>query len=141
MKKLIAVIGLCMMACIIPASAENTIGVAPGIGNGSEKCKKEHPSPEKIIARIDERLKKLEEHKAKAASNGKTEIVSAIQNLENALNNVKDAINVKDRDAVKTAKGQVKSAREALRNLIGKAKEHHAKDKNNDGNNGKPSNL
>ncbi|HBC86711.1 MAG TPA: hypothetical protein DCZ94_07145 [Lentisphaeria bacterium] len=113
MKKLIALIGVCMLAYITPASAETTGETETG--KNAAKCEGKRPSPEQIAAKIDERIKKLDEHKAKATSAGKTDIVNAIQGLEDALKNLKNA---KDKEAFKAAHEKVKAAREALKNAI-----------------------
>ncbi len=131
MKKLIAVIGICMLGYILPAAAETANGTTQGTETGNTGVAKRHFDPEKIAAKIDERIKKLEAHKAKAASAGKTDIVNAIQALEDALNNLKSAVNAKDKNAVKTAHEKVKAAREALKNALPekikeKIKEHRA---------------
>ncbi|HCE41964.1 MAG TPA: hypothetical protein DET40_00255 [Lentisphaeria bacterium] len=119
MKKLIAAaIGLCMIGYAIQTSAENTCGTENKAGNGPAKCEKNRPSPEQVAAKIDERLKKLEEHKTKASSAGKTDIVNAIQGLEDALKNLRQAASAKDKEKFKAAMEQVKTAREALKNLV-----------------------
>ncbi|MFZ2654510.1 MAG: hypothetical protein WAX69_06300 [Victivallales bacterium] len=129
MKKLIAVVGICMLGYILPAAAENSTSPeanAPSVQDGKRHC-----DPAQIVAKIDERLKKLEEHKAKATSNGKTDISNAVQGVIDALNNVKSAINAKDKAAGKAAREQLKTAREALKALIPeKVKERHANNKN-----------
>ena len=70
MKKLIALIGIIAIGYVLPAAAQEA-----GAGKGEGKCRggefgqREHKSPEQITARIAEQLKKLEEHKARAAEN------------------------------------------------------------------------
>ena len=73
---------------------------------------------EAIVNEQNERIKKLDEHKAKATSAGKTDIVNAIQGLEDALKNLKNSANAKDKEAFKAAHEKVKAAREALKNAI-----------------------
>ncbi len=119
MKKLIAAaIGLFILGYIIPASAGTTDEAAAGNCAGKGEVGKRKCNPEQIAAKIDERIKKLEEHKTKATEAGRSDIVNAIQALEDALKKAKEAINSKDKEAFKAAMEQRKTAAEALKKLI-----------------------
>lgn len=117
MKKFITLVVLCMMAYALPATAETASG-STGNAAGEVKGAKEHMTPEQRTAKIEERIKKLEEHKAKATSNGKTDIANAVQGLIDALNNLKGVVVSKNRDSIKSAIEQVKTARAALEKLV-----------------------
>ncbi len=117
MKKLITMIAVCMMAYVLPAAAETSSG-SVGTGAAEVKSKAERLTPEQRIAKIDERIKKLEEHKAKASSNGKADIANAVQGLIDALNNLKGVIGSQNKESIKGAAEQVKTARAALKELV-----------------------
>ena len=114
--KMITLIAVCMMASVIPALAEPPNG---STGNGTSEIKNlgERMTPEERITKIDERIKKLEEHKSRANSNGKTDIANAIQGMIDALNNLKGVIGTKNKDSIKSAIEQVKTARAALEKI------------------------
>ncbi|MFA6291725.1 MAG: hypothetical protein WC637_08085 [Victivallales bacterium] len=116
MKKLIITVAVCMMVSVLSAIAGTADGTAGG-GAGGIKGAEERLTPEQRTARIEERIKKLEEHKSKANSNGRTEVVSALQGMIDALNNLKGVIGSKDRESIKGAMEKVKTAREALMKL------------------------
>ena len=61
MKKLIAVVGICMLAYILPAAAENSTATASGTNATCAKGGKKHCDPAQIVAKIDEHIKKLEQ--------------------------------------------------------------------------------
>lgn len=112
--------GILMAFCV--SAEENT---STGTTSAStEKAVKQKFDPAKIISKIDARIQKLEEKKAKLTSAGKTEAVSAIDKLIASLNTLKTAVSAKDKTAVKAAREEVKTARAALKAL---KKEHHQK--------------
>ena len=113
MKKLITVIAICMMAYALPAAAESSKG-STATGTGEVKNTEKNMTPEQRVAKIEERIKKLEEHKARASGNGRTEVVSALQGMIDALNNLKGVAGSKDRESIKGAMEKVKTARAAL---------------------------
>ncbi len=134
MKKLITVFAICMMAYALPATAESSKG-STAKGTGEVKNTEKNMAPEQRIAKIEERIKKLEEHKAKATSMGKTDIADAVQNLIDALNNLKGVIGSKNRDSIKGAIEQVKTARSVLEKLMpAKAKGQCSKSGGNNAN-------
>ena len=75
------------------------------------------PGMQAILAKINEALSKRQDQEQKATSNGRTDIASAIQKIITDLNNMKTAINNKDKAAFKTANEQRKQDREALKAL------------------------
>jgi molecular chaperone DnaK (HSP70) len=127
MKKLITMVAVCMMASFLPVMAGTPKGTDGADGNKIKNAE-ERMTPEQRTAKIEEHIKRLEEHKARATSNGRTEVVNAIQGMIDALNNLKGVVGSKDRDSIKGAMEQVKTARVALQKLIPeKAKENRSK--------------
>jgi hypothetical protein len=130
MKKLIALTVICMAASVLPALAE-TADKPTAAGSGGIRGA-ENMSPEQREAKIDERIKKLEEHKARAVGNGKTEIANAIQGLIDAFKNLKSVMGSKNRESIRAAIEEIETARDALEKLVpGRAKERCSKGDNN----------
>jgi molecular chaperone DnaK (HSP70) len=125
MKKLITLIAVCMMASVLPALAETTNAAT---GQGGIKNARENMTPEQRTAKIEEHIKRLEEHKARATSNGRTELVNAIQGMIDALNKLKGVVGSKDKESIKNAMEQVRTAKAALEKVVPeKVRENRAK--------------
>ncbi|OGV48092.1 MAG: hypothetical protein A2X49_12835 [Lentisphaerae bacterium GWF2_52_8] len=121
MKKLLIVCTLTAgMAFGLYAADANTESVAATNDGNAVSKKHEKCSPEEILAQIEERTKKLEARKAKAESAGKTDVANAVQAVIDALNKMKAAISSKDKESIKAAHEQLKSARSTLRALCPK---------------------
>ena len=122
MKKLLAIIGICMIACITQAQTQtgSTLDSTPATPTANQsKSVKSHKQfdPQKILARIDKALTKRQAQEQKATANGKTDIAAAIEKVITDLNNMKTAIDNKDRAGFKTANQQRKQDRQALQAL------------------------
>ncbi len=120
MKKLTAIIGICLIACITQAQTAGTPDSTPATSTADQsksvKSKKQL-TPEERLANIDKRIAMRQAEAQKATSNGKTEIAAAIQKIITDLNNMKTAINSKDNAACKAANEQREKDREALKAL------------------------
>lgn len=133
MKKLTAIIGICLIAVFTQAqtttTADSKSATSTGIKSHSEKSHKQF-NPEEILAKINEALSKRQTQAQKATDNGRTDIAGAIQKIITDLNNMKTAMNNKDRAAFKAANEQRKQDREALQSLrkTGGQKNKHSKD-------------
>ena len=119
MKKLTAIIAICLIGCITQAQPStctaSTASVSTGKGQ-SEKGQKQF-DPQEILSKIDKALTERQAELQKATSNGRTDIANALQKIITDLNSMKTALNNKDRDAFKTANEQREKDREALESL------------------------
>ena len=114
MKKLTAIIGICLIACITQAQTAGTpvsTPTAPAADQSKSVKAKKHLTPEERLANIDKRIAKRQAQEQKATAKGKTDIAAAIQKIIVDLNNMKTAINNKDKAAFKTANEQRKQDR------------------------------
>ncbi len=130
MKKLTAIIGICMMACMTQAQTANSLGSTPAITTADQsQSVKSHKQfdPQKILAKIEEAITKRTAQEQKATANGKTDIAAAIQKIIMDLNNMKTAIDNKDRASFKTGNQQRKQDRQALKALRKANKAKNAK--------------
>jgi len=120
MKKLTAIIGICLIACITQAQTTSTpvsTPTAPAADQSKSVKAKKHLTPEERLARIDKWIARRQAQEQKATAKGKTDIAAAIEKIIVDLNNMKTAINNKDKAAFKTANKQRKQDREALKAL------------------------
>jgi len=119
MKKLTAIIAICLIGCITQAQPStctaSTASVSTAKGQ-SEKGQKQF-DPQEILSKIDKALTERQAELQKATGNGRTDIASALQKIITDLNNMKTALNNKDRAAFKTANEQRKQDRETLQSL------------------------
>ena len=121
MKKIAAVIGICLVASL--AQGQQTSGVD---STPSVKTHKHQDAPE-TLAEINAALAKRQAEEQEATSKGRTDIATAIQKIITDLNNMKTALGKNDTAAFKTANEQRKQdheALEALRKADGQGKKH-----------------
>jgi hypothetical protein len=139
MKKLSAIIGLCLIGCITQAQPSNGTGSASGSSteNKDQSVKSEkHCDPQEMLAKITETISKRQAEAEKATSNGRTDIAAAIQKIITDLNAMKTAINNKDKAAFKAADEQRQKDREALDALRKSDKANNPKGKSGHNGNG-----
>lgn len=123
MKKLTVIIGICLIACITQAQTASTPDSTPATpaADQSKSVKaKKHLTPEEKLASIDKRIAKRQAQEERATANGKKDIAAAIGKIITDLNNMKTAMNNKDKAACKAANEQRKKDREAF-NVLRKA--------------------
>lgn len=117
MKKLTAIIGMCLVGIILQAGSGAHAQAAPAPENGRSARAHRQFDPEKVLVRIQDALDKRQAQMQKATSMGRADIAAALQKLITDLNNMKAAVNSKDRDAFKAANEQRKADLEALQAL------------------------
>ena len=131
MKKIAAIIGICLIGSLAQAqqSTTNDADFSNSTSNQSAKSHKQH-DPQAILAEINKHLAKRQAEEQEATSKGRTDIAAAIQKIITDLNNMKTALNNKDMAALKTANEQRKQDREALESLRKADGQKHAKNGN-----------
>ncbi len=118
MKKLAAIIGMCLIGFAARAAITNDFEAAmsQAVGGQNEKGGK-HFDPAKLSALIQTHLEERQAELKKATANGHTDIAAALQKLITDLTNMQTALTNKDRAAFKAANEQRKADREALEQL------------------------
>lgn len=133
MKKLTAIIGICLIACATQAKTAGSCDSAPAssteIKSQSEKSQK-HFDPQEVLAKINSALSERQSEKQRASSEGRTDIASALDKIIADLNSMKTAINDKDKDAFKTANEQREKDRQALEALRKANRQENKHEKN-----------
>lgn len=122
MKKLVAIIGMCMIGFMARANNqdfEQSLSQALGNENGqaAQGQAVKQWDPEKLMACIEKHLAERQAEEKEAAGKGRTDIAAALQKLITDLTNMKAALEKKDKEAFKTANEQRKKDREALEEL------------------------
>ena len=118
MKKLTAIIAMCLIACITQAApSTGSTSTALTANQGQSVKSQKHCSPEEMLARIDKHIAMRQAEMQKATSKGHTDIASAIQKIITDLTNMKTALSNKDKAGFKAANEQRKQDREALKAL------------------------
>ena len=129
MKKLAAILGICLIACMVQAQSTTSNGStsnATGNQGQSANAHKKH-NPQEILEKINAALEKRQTEEQKVTSKGKSDIAADIQKIITDLNNMKTAMENKDKSAFKAANQQRKQDREALmalRKEDGQGKKH-----------------
>lgn len=127
MKKLTAIVGLCVIGFIAQANSQDfeqalaqaggqELGQAATPQGQTAKSQKQW-EPEKLLACIDKHLAERQTEMQEATGKGHTDIAAAIQKVITDLTAMKTALNNKDKAAFKTANEQRKQDREALQAL------------------------
>jgi len=118
MKKLTAIIGMCLIGLAAQATTTNDFEAALSQA-GVEQNEKggKHFNPERLSALIQKHLAERQAELQKATANGHADIAAALQKLITDLTNMQTALNNKDRAAFKAANVQRKADREALEQL------------------------
>jgi hypothetical protein len=127
MKKLTAIVGLCVVGFISQANSQDfeqalaqaggqELGQAATAQGQTAKSQKQW-DPEKLLACINKHIAERQTEMQEATSKGHADIAAAIQKVITDLTGMKTALSNKDRSAFKTANEQRKQDREALQAL------------------------
>ena len=129
MKKLTAIIGMCMIGFIAQAGSQDFEQALAQAGGqeleqtatvptqGQSVKSQKHWDPVKLLACIERHIAERQTELQEATSKGHADIAAAIQKIITDLTAMKTALNNKDRAAFKTANEQRKQDREALEAL------------------------
>ena len=118
MKKLVVILGMCLVGVVAQAATSNNFETAVSQGaeqqNGIGGKSFDHA---KLAAIIQEHLAERQAELQKATARGHTDIAAAIQKIITDLTNMQTALANKDRAAFRAANEQRKTDREALEQL------------------------